>query len=85
LRVARFWEKSRDTVTCLVCERRCRIPEGGRGVCGNYVNIGGTLYHYDYGRLSAVESDPLPASPGGSKASPERFVGSPLGSALLIY
>jgi len=29
-------------------------------------------------------SDPLPASPGGSKASPERFVGSPLGSAHLI-
>jgi pyruvate formate lyase activating enzyme len=63
LRVARLWEKSGDTVTCLVCERRCRIPEGGRGVCGNYVNIGGTLYHYGYGRLSGVESRPIEIKP----------------------
>jgi len=31
------------------------------------------------------DCDPLPASLGGSKASPERFVGFPLGRAHLIY
>ncbi len=63
LKVARFWERLGSVVVCLVCERRCRIPEGGRGVCGNYVNVNGTLYHYGYGRLSAIESRPIEIKP----------------------
>lgn len=63
LRVARFWESSGDLVVCLTCERRCRIPKDGRGICGNYVNIDGVLYHYGYGKLSAIESRPIEIKP----------------------
>jgi len=63
LKVAKLWETVGDTIVCLVCERKCRIRDGGRGVCGNYVNIGGVLYHLGYGRLSAVESRPIEIKP----------------------
>ncbi|MFN4046007.1 MAG: radical SAM protein [Acidilobaceae archaeon] len=63
LKPARLWENVNGRAMCLVCERRCLIPPGGRGVCGSYVNIDGTLYHLGYGRLSAVESRPIEIKP----------------------
>lgn len=59
----RFWERAGERVRCLVCERRCTIPEGFAGVCGNYRNIGGELYNIGYGELSAVESRPIEIKP----------------------
>lgn len=50
-------------VECGVCERRCKVKPGRAGVCGNYVNVDGTLYHFGYGRLSAVESRPIEIKP----------------------
>lgn len=50
-------------VECGVCERRCRIPPGGRGACGNRVNLDGTLYNIGYGLLSALESRPIEIKP----------------------
>lgn len=50
-------------VECLVCERRCIIKPGFRGVCRNYVNVNGELIHIGYGRLSAIESRPIEIKP----------------------
>lgn len=53
----------RKVVECGVCENRCRIPPGKTGICGNYANLDGKLYHVGYGRLSAVESRPIEIKP----------------------
>jgi pyruvate formate lyase activating enzyme len=64
MRKARLYELvGGGRVKCLVCERRCSLPDGYRGACGNYVNRGGVLYHLGYGRLSAVESRPIEIKP----------------------
>ncbi|MEM1873226.1 MAG: radical SAM protein [Acidilobaceae archaeon] len=63
-RRARLWRSLEGSlVECLVCERRCRLPEGGVGICGSYVNRGGELEHFGYGRLSAIESRPIEVKP----------------------
>lgn len=63
LKVARLWTKLDGSVRCGVCENRCEVSDGSTGICGNYLNIGGTLYHLGYGRLSAVESRPIEIKP----------------------
>lgn len=50
-------------IKCEVCENRCHIPLGKTGICGNYKNIDGILYHVGYGKLSAVESRPIEIKP----------------------
>ena len=61
---ARLYEAlGEDVVRCLVCERRCIIKEGERGICKNYINRMGDLYHLGYGVLSAIESRPIEIKP----------------------
>lgn len=50
-------------VECLVCERRCCLKAGMKGLCRNYLNVDGKLYSVGYGRLSAVESRPIEIKP----------------------
>ena len=64
MREALLYEKLRGTkVRCLLCERRCVVEEGGRGLCGTRVNVGGSLYTLTYGNLSAIESRPIEIKP----------------------
>lgn len=56
-------DSEKKLVRCSVCERRCVIPPDASGLCGNYVNIDGVLYHLGYGRLSAAESRPIEIKP----------------------
>ena len=66
IREARLYmiaDEKRSILRCNVCENRCPIPLGHTGVCGNYENISGRLYHLGYGRLSAVESRPIEIKP----------------------
>jgi len=60
---ASLYEKTGEDVVCLVCERTCRIRPNLYGVCGNYQNIGGELFHAGYGILSAIESRPIEIKP----------------------
>lgn len=60
---AKFYEQVDDYIKCDVCERRCVLKEGYTGVCGNYKNIRGIVYHFGYGRLSAMESRPIEVKP----------------------
>jgi len=52
-----------ESVTCLVCERRCSLKKNMRGLCGNYINLDGKLYSIGYGKLSAIESRPIEIKP----------------------
>jgi len=61
---ALFYERlGGDVVRCGLCERRCNIPDGGRGVCGVRENRGGILYSLVYGRPVSVAVDPIEKKP----------------------
>ena len=51
------------SVRCGVCERRCLIPEGGRGFCGSRMNVGGRLYTLTYGDISSISNNPIEKKP----------------------
>ena len=50
-------------VQCQTCFRRCTVPHGGRGFCGNKINIDGRYYTLVYGRPSALQVDPIEKEP----------------------
>ncbi|MHB9035370.1 MAG: AmmeMemoRadiSam system radical SAM enzyme [Armatimonadota bacterium] len=54
-------EKNR--VGCNICQRRCRISEGGAGYCRTKVNYRGTLYDTIYGVISSAAADPIEKKP----------------------
>jgi len=49
-------------VQCAVCNHRCIIKEGGRGICGVRKNQQGTLYALNYGKTIAAANDPIEKS-----------------------
>ena len=58
-----YQAKPDGSASCRVCERRCRIPVGGRGFCGSRKNIGGRLYTLTYGDLTSVTVNPIEKKP----------------------
>ncbi|MFW5913511.1 MAG: AmmeMemoRadiSam system radical SAM enzyme [Bacillota bacterium] len=52
-----------NAVKCNVCNLRCTIKEGKRGVCGVRENIDGTLYALNYGKTIASGIDPIEKKP----------------------
>jgi len=64
LKEAMFYEKlSQNRVRCLLCFRKCIIPDGKRGFCRNRENRKGVLYTLVYGKPSAVHIDPIEKEP----------------------
>jgi pyruvate formate lyase activating enzyme len=51
------------TTQCLICERRCSIPEGGLGYCQTRINKAGTIYSFVYGILPAIALNPIEKKP----------------------
>ena len=60
---AAWWHVEDDAVRCELCPHRCRIGEGGRGICGVRRNVAGTLRAESYGHLSAIAVDPIEKKP----------------------
>jgi len=50
-------------VQCELCFRRCIIPPGERGFCGNRKNVDGRLYTLVYGKPAALQIDPIEKEP----------------------
>ncbi|MDA8089717.1 MAG: AmmeMemoRadiSam system radical SAM enzyme [Nitrospiraceae bacterium] len=64
MREAMFYEKTDGaTVRCFLCAHRCVIGEGKRGICAVRENRGGTLYSLVYGRIAAINVDPIEKKP----------------------
>jgi len=64
VREARHWKPAEGgAVECTLCYRKCRVPEGGYGVCGVRKNVGGKLYTLVYGLLTAANVDPIEKKP----------------------
>ena len=52
-----------DKVRCNLCNHRCVIPPGKRGICGVRENQGGHLFSLVYGRIIAENVDPIEKKP----------------------
>ncbi len=50
-------------IVCDACNRRCSMPEGSHGFCYVRKNIGGKLYLSVYGKLAAMQIDPIEKKP----------------------
>jgi len=50
-------------VRCAVCNHRCVIPAGRRGICAVRENQGGTLYALNYGQTISAGIDPIEKKP----------------------
>lgn len=50
-------------VVCDACNRRCSIPEGSHGFCYVRKNVGGRLRLSVYGKLAAMQIDPIEKKP----------------------
>jgi pyruvate formate lyase activating enzyme len=50
-------------IVCFACNRRCSIPEGSHGFCYVRKNVEGKLYLASYGKLAAMQIDPIEKKP----------------------
>ncbi len=61
---ALFWEKKKGKkVQCHLCPRNCVISEGDVGDCGVRKNVKGKLESLVYGRVAALNIDPIEKKP----------------------
>lgn len=63
MREAMMWEKERNGVRCNLCARHCFIAKDKRGFCLVRVNKDNVLYTLNYGKLVAVNVDPIEKKP----------------------
>ena len=63
MKEARFYTATEDGVLCLLCPHRCRIKEGGRGLCRSRECRAGKLYALSYGKPCALAIDPVEKKP----------------------
>ncbi len=64
MREAMFYQVGQgNEVICELCNHRCHIKEGKRGICGVRENRAGVLYSLVYGRLVAENVDPIEKKP----------------------
>ncbi len=61
---AQYYQKEKDNgVKCLLCPQGCRIASGEKGKCLVRQNQGGVLYALTYGKVAAVQMDPIEKKP----------------------
>lgn len=63
LHPALHWHPEGIAVRCRLCPHRCLVSEGKRGICKVRENRGGTLFALTYGKVAAVQFDPVEKKP----------------------
>ncbi len=63
MHAAKFWKTEGKFVRCQLCARKCRIPDQGTGFCRVRQNLGGKLFSLNYGKIAAVNIDPIQKKP----------------------
>lgn len=64
VREARYYTRLSDNkVRCLLCPRTCLVNDGKRGYCRVRENRGGVYHTLVYGRLCALNNDPIEKKP----------------------
>ncbi len=55
--------KTTKGIKCLVCRHYCNLAEGQTGICGVNKNVNGTLVNLVYGKVAALNTDPIEKKP----------------------
>jgi len=63
MKEAMFYESLNGRVKCRLCNHKCLIKEGKRGICGVRENREGKLYSLVYGKAVATGIDPIEKKP----------------------
>ncbi len=64
MKEAYLYKKLKDKqVQCQTCNHYCLIKEGEKGKCAVRQNIRGKLYSLNYGKISALQIDPIDKKP----------------------
>ncbi len=64
MKEAILYQKMDDgKMKCAVCNHRCSIAEGKRGICGVRENFQGKLFALNYGKTIAAHVDPIEKKP----------------------
>jgi len=63
MKLAELYEKEKDKIRCLACSHKCLISEGKTGICGVRKNIEDKLYLLVYGKVAAMNVDPIEKKP----------------------
>ncbi|HUW94924.1 MAG TPA: AmmeMemoRadiSam system radical SAM enzyme [Anaerolineae bacterium] len=58
-----LYERLNQTVRCLVCNHKCVIQEGQKGICRTRINEGGRLYSTAYGIVMKEAVEPIEKNP----------------------
>ena len=58
-----YFKLDNKQVNCVLCPRRCIIPDGKRGFCGVRENRGGILYSLVYAKPVSIHIDPIEKKP----------------------
>ena len=64
MKEALYYQKTEDDkVQCFLCPHQCKISEGKRGICRVRKNVEGRLIAETYGKLIAINQDPIEKKP----------------------
>jgi pyruvate formate lyase activating enzyme len=63
MKEALLWKKEGGKIRCLLCNHKCLILQGKRGVCAVRQNQDQKLYALTYGKLIATHVDPVEKKP----------------------
>ena len=63
-KVASYWNKYEfNHIRCILCPHRCYLKPGEVGKCRGKVNLDGQLIAHNYGKVVAIQSDPIEKKP----------------------
>lgn len=62
-RVHPFFKKEGEKVVCQLCRHYCKLKEGQVGICGVNKNENGKMVNLVYGKVSAINIDPIEKKP----------------------
>lgn len=58
-----YYEKKGEFIHCVLCPHHCKLKDGQIGRCGVRKVIEGKLYSINYGKISAINIDPIEKKP----------------------
>ena len=62
-RVHPFFKKEGEKVVCQLCRHYCKLKDGQVGICGVNKNENGKMVNLVYGKVSAINIDPIEKKP----------------------
>jgi pyruvate formate lyase activating enzyme len=59
----RYYREESDRIVCLLCRHYCKLKDGQVGICGVNENHQGKLKNLVYGKVAAINIDPIEKKP----------------------